>query len=110
MANRFGVNSEADFNPIGEKLANSFMQNRNQATSDSRFEYERFSHSNIHSEKSSRSSSALSNAASPGSDRGDRDQWAGGENLSTNKLSLMLSDMQVSSHRFGEFQCLMAYL
>jgi hypothetical protein len=104
MANRSGVFNEADFNPIGEKLANNFMQNRNQTTSDSRFEYDRLSLAHVQSEKSSRSTSALSNTASPGSDRGDRDLWAGGENLSTNKLSLMLSDMQVINYSYEHFR------
>lgn len=62
---------DVDFNPIGENLAMNFLQTRNP----------------------DRRASSDSNVAS---NKPERDVWAdGGEHLSTNKLSLMLSDMQV---------------
>jgi hypothetical protein len=64
--------AEADFNPIGHSLANQFIQNRN-----------RHFDANV----GDQDDSALDQT----------DVWAtGGEHLSTNKLSLMLNDMQVS--------------
>lgn len=78
---------DADFNPIGQNLANSFLQSRHHAS-----EYER---------PAVRSSSELleklngSPSSVHSSHRNELDVWSGGEYLSTNKLSSMLSDMQV---------------
>ena len=83
---------EADFNPIGENLANNFLHTRNHTSADySRHEIDSIQCNGMHSKLSGRGMST-----SNPSDRGDRDLWAsGGQHLSTNKLSLMLSDMQV---------------
>lgn len=93
-ASKTGAN-EADFNPIGQNLANKFMQSRNQTNVDSRYDMEKLSTVNQSYDRSSRRSSG----GSTPSDRNEKDLWAaGGEHLSTNKLSLMLSDMQVGNY------------
>lgn len=83
---------DVDFNPLGENLANNFLQARSQNSFDPRHDADRVGNGKLIQEKgdpSNRNSPFLN-------DRGERDVWAaGGEHLSTNKLSLMLSDMQV---------------
>lgn len=85
----------ADFNPIGHNLATSFLQSRNHP------------HILDSDRPAVRSSSELldkingGNGGSPNSvhssHRSEPDAWSGGEYLSTNKLSSMLSDMQVTT-------------
>ena len=78
-----------EFNPIGESLAHNFLQNRNQY-SESKNEYNNQNTNNLTFDRVGKNNSLSLH------DRGDRDLWAnGGEHLSTNKLSMMLSDMQV---------------
>jgi aspartokinase len=85
------ISSDADFNPLGANLANNFLQTRNH-TFDNKYEVDKGTGSKQAQEKSFASSSTVNHS----SERSERDVWAaGGEYLSTNKLSMMLSDMQV---------------
>ena len=87
MSSRRYGGREAD--PIGNHLADQFIQNRNQqrVSSDNgvRGEYD--------GEEEVKKSTFESQTQAP------KDMWAGGgDHLSTNKLSLMLNDMQVIIH------------